>query len=167
MARLPPACHVAAINQPLSFLHRYVEYDASGRVIKGEEVRAHSRYEEDAYINNHTAVWGSFWRDGAWGYACCRSTVKQSYCVGHAGIAAEQAQVRWLMMCYGCITSSAFTRGRYSTAQGMGLLCRPHTCPHRLVACHTYIHDMLGTRSMLSHAVAMPHRRQRWPATWR
>ncbi len=74
-------------------LRRYVEYDASGRVIKGEEVRAHSRYEEDAYINNHTAVWGSFWRDGAWGYACCRSTVKQSYCVGHAGVAAEQAQV--------------------------------------------------------------------------
>ena len=71
-----------------------MEYDASGRVIKGEEVKAHSRYEEDAYINNHTAVWGSFWRDGAWGYACCRSTVKQSYCVGHAGIAAEQAQAR-------------------------------------------------------------------------
>ena len=78
-------------------VHRYVEYDASGRVIKGEEVKAQSRYEEDVYINNHTAVWGSFWRDGAWGYACCRSTVKQSYCVGHAGIAAEQAQARRAM----------------------------------------------------------------------
>ena len=73
---------------------RYVEYDASGRVIKGEETKAHSRYDEDVYINNHTAVWGSFWRDGAWGYACCCSTVKQSYCVGSAGVEAEKAQVR-------------------------------------------------------------------------
>lgn len=36
-------------------------------------------------INNHTAVWGSWWSDGAWGYACCRSCVKNSYCTGKAG----------------------------------------------------------------------------------
>ena len=44
---------------------RYVEYDRSGRVIKGVEVKAKSRYDEDVLINNHTCVWGSWWRDGA------------------------------------------------------------------------------------------------------
>lgn len=45
------------------------------------------------YINNHTAVWGS-WYDaasGQWGYACCHSTVHLSYCTGEAGIAAAHA----------------------------------------------------------------------------
>ena len=45
------------------------------------------------YINNHTAVWGS-WYDatsGEWGYACCHSTVHLSYCTGLAGIEATQA----------------------------------------------------------------------------
>uniref|UniRef100_A0A383WHT7 Pre-mRNA-splicing factor SLU7 n=1 Tax=Tetradesmus obliquus TaxID=3088 RepID=A0A383WHT7_TETOB len=63
----------------------YVEYDRTGRVIKGQEVKKRSRYEEDVLINNHTAVWGSWWSDGAWGYACCRSCVKNSYCTGKAG----------------------------------------------------------------------------------
>ena len=88
MARVSSRIHQLAMTD------RYVEYDASGRVIKGEEAKAHSRYDEDVYINNHTAVWGSFWRDGAWGYACCCSTVKQSYCVGQAGVQAEKAQAR-------------------------------------------------------------------------
>lgn len=56
-----------------------------GRVIKGQEVRAKSRYEEDVLVNNHTAVWGSYWADGAWGYACCRQTIKNSYCTGGVG----------------------------------------------------------------------------------
>lgn len=30
-----------------------------------------SRWEEDVLINNHTSVWGSWWREGQWGYACC------------------------------------------------------------------------------------------------
>ena len=38
----------------------YVEYDAQGRVIRGKEVKARSRYEEDVMVNNHTAVWGSW-----------------------------------------------------------------------------------------------------------
>ncbi|KAL4435240.1 hypothetical protein ABPG77_001922 [Micractinium sp. CCAP 211/92] len=66
----------------------YAEYDAAGRLLRGQEVKAKSRYEEDVLINNHTAVWGSWWQDGQWGYACCHSTVKQSYCVGAAGAAA-------------------------------------------------------------------------------
>ena len=59
-----------------------MEYDRTGRVIKGVEFKAKSRYEEDVLINNHTAVWGSWWREGTWGYACCHSTVKNSYCTG-------------------------------------------------------------------------------------
>ncbi len=36
-----------------------------------QENKARSRYEEDVLINNHSAVWGSYWKDGNWGYACC------------------------------------------------------------------------------------------------
>ncbi|KAI6026177.1 Pre-mRNA splicing Prp18-interacting factor-domain-containing protein [Pisolithus microcarpus] len=54
----------------------YVEYSRTGQVIKGKErVKARSKYAEDVYINNHTAVWGS-WYDvasGSWGYACCEA----------------------------------------------------------------------------------------------
>lgn len=69
---------------------RYVEYDESGRVklAAGQTIRhvkARSKYAEDVLTNNHTSVWGSWWRDFAWGYACCHSTVKNSYCTGEAG----------------------------------------------------------------------------------
>ncbi|VDD95972.1 unnamed protein product [Enterobius vermicularis] len=70
----------------LAQTENYVEYSRKGKVIKGEErpvVR--SRYEEDKYINNHTSVWGSYWRDGQWGYSCCHSFVKFSYCIGKVG----------------------------------------------------------------------------------
>ena len=45
------------------------------------------------FINNHTAVWGS-WYDtasGQWGYACCHSVIHLSYCTGQAGIEAAAA----------------------------------------------------------------------------
>lgn len=65
-----------------------------GRVIKGQEVTIRSRYEEDLFTNNHTSVWGSFWEGGAWGYACCKSHVKNSMCMGvKAGVVAA-ANVR-------------------------------------------------------------------------
>ena len=64
----------------------YVEYSRHGSVIKGQEkARAKSRYEEDVYEKNHTGVWGSYWREGHWGYSCCHSLIRQSYCVGRAG----------------------------------------------------------------------------------
>ncbi|CAH1374059.1 unnamed protein product [Tenebrio molitor] len=64
----------------------YVEYSRSGKVIKGQEKEIiKSKYEEDVYINNHTSVWGSYWRGGQWGYKCCHSFVKNSYCLGEAG----------------------------------------------------------------------------------
>jgi pre-mRNA-processing factor SLU7 len=59
-----------------------------GRVIKGQETKVKSRYEEDVLINNHTAVWGSWWKDGTWGFACCHQCVKNSYCTGAAGATA-------------------------------------------------------------------------------
>ncbi|EIM83041.1 pre-mRNA-splicing factor SLU7 [Stereum hirsutum FP-91666 SS1] len=72
----------------------YVEYSRTGQVIHGKErAKARSKYPEDVYVNNHTAVWGS-WYDataGTWGYACCHSSVHLSYCTGEAGKLASQA----------------------------------------------------------------------------
>jgi len=68
----------------LAQTENYVEYSRTGQVIKGQErAKVKSRYEEDVLIGNHTAVWGSFWEAGDWGYACCKSTVKNSYCVAN------------------------------------------------------------------------------------
>ena len=72
----------------LAGTERYVEYDRMGRVVRGQETKVKSRYEEDVLINNHTAVWGSWWKDGTWGFACCQQCVKNSYCTGSAGAAA-------------------------------------------------------------------------------
>ncbi|KAF2986031.1 hypothetical protein EK904_002189, partial [Melospiza melodia maxima] len=64
----------------------YVEYSRHGTVIKGQEKAiACSKYEEDVKINNHTCIWGSYWKEGKWGYKCCHSFVKYSYCTGEAG----------------------------------------------------------------------------------
>jgi pre-mRNA-processing factor SLU7 len=46
------------------------------------------------YINNHTSVYGSWYRDGKWGYACCAQYHKNSYCTGAAGIEADRAAAR-------------------------------------------------------------------------
>lgn len=64
---------------------RYVEYDDSG-VIKGApKLVAKSKYPEDVFLNNHTSVWGSWWSNFQWGYACCHSSIKNSYCTGEEG----------------------------------------------------------------------------------
>nr|XP_006823575.1 PREDICTED: pre-mRNA-splicing factor SLU7-like isoform X2 [Saccoglossus kowalevskii] len=64
----------------------YVEYSRHGTILKGQEkAKIKSKYEEDININNHTSVWGSFWKAGNWGYQCCHSFVKHSYCTGEAG----------------------------------------------------------------------------------
>ncbi|KAI1794127.1 Pre-mRNA splicing Prp18-interacting factor-domain-containing protein [Ganoderma leucocontextum] len=72
----------------------YLEYSRTGQVIKGKErAKTRSKYPEDVFVNNHTAVWGS-WYDlasGTWGYACCHSSVHMSYCTGVAGIDAARA----------------------------------------------------------------------------
>lgn len=70
----------------LAQTEEYVEYSRSGKVLKGQEKHTNrSIYEEDVLINNHTTVWGSFWSNGSWGYKCCHSYIKNSYCVGEAG----------------------------------------------------------------------------------
>ncbi|XP_034829257.1 pre-mRNA-splicing factor Slu7 [Maniola hyperantus] len=64
----------------------FVQYNRDGtRVGAAEKQLAKSKYEEDVLLNNHTSVWGSYWRDGQWGYKCCHSFIKMSYCVGEAG----------------------------------------------------------------------------------
>lgn len=83
----------------LAASERYVEYDRTGRVVKGVEVKAKSRYEEDVLINNHTCVWGSWWRDGQWGFACCHSTVKNSYCTGKVRAPRGVGWVAWAGWC--------------------------------------------------------------------
>jgi pre-mRNA-processing factor SLU7 len=69
-----------------------VEYDRAGRIVKGQEKTVpKSKYEEDVFINNHTTVWGSWWKDHQWGYKCCKQFIRNSYCTGQAGIDAAEA----------------------------------------------------------------------------
>ncbi|GAA6018561.1 hypothetical protein JCM10207_007218 [Rhodosporidiobolus poonsookiae] len=72
----------------------YVEYDRRGKVVKGmERAKARSKYDEDIYPGNHSSVWGSWYSltTGQWGYACCHSSIKSSYCAGQASIEAAAA----------------------------------------------------------------------------
>jgi pre-mRNA-processing factor SLU7 len=42
-----------------------------------------SMYPEDVFVNNHSSVWGSFYHDKfGWGYKCCLSFEKTSWCKG-------------------------------------------------------------------------------------
>ena len=72
-------------NMAVVETERYVEYDEMGAIKGAPKVEAKSKYPEDVLINNHTSVWGSWWFDFQWGYACCHSTVKNSYCTGEEG----------------------------------------------------------------------------------
>ncbi|KAL5711597.1 hypothetical protein ACHQM5_013865 [Ranunculus cassubicifolius] len=76
-----------------------IEYDRTGRIIKGEVsvILPKSKYDEDIYLNNHTTIWGSWWKDGQWGYKCCKQLTKNRYCTGLAGIEAVEASVELMM----------------------------------------------------------------------
>jgi pre-mRNA-processing factor SLU7 len=69
----------------LAQTEQFVEYTPDGRIIQpvvpGDSM-PRSKYDEDVFWSNHTAVWGSFWHEGKWGYACCHQMVKNSYCTG-------------------------------------------------------------------------------------
>ncbi|TGO22663.1 hypothetical protein BPAE_0159g00100 [Botrytis paeoniae] len=69
---------------------KYVEYDETGGIKGAPKASAKSKYPEDIFPNNHTSVWGSWWSNFKWGYSCCHSLVKNSYCVGEAGKSAFQ-----------------------------------------------------------------------------
>ncbi|KAF5489802.1 Pre-mRNA-splicing factor SLU7 [Colletotrichum siamense] len=73
---------------------QYVEYDESGLIKGAPKVIAKSKYPEDVYIHNHTSIWGSWWSNFQWGYACCHSVVKNSYCTGEEGKQAWEASER-------------------------------------------------------------------------
>jgi len=45
------------------------------------------------FVFNFQSVWGSFWENFKWGYACCHSSVKQSYCTGEAGKVARKVYI--------------------------------------------------------------------------
>ena len=68
----------------------YVEYDETGAIKGAPKAEAKSKYPEDILLNNHTSVWGSWWCNFQWGYACCHSTIKNSYCTGEEGKLAFQ-----------------------------------------------------------------------------
>ena len=71
---------------------RYVEYDETGAIKGAPKAEAKSKYPENVLINNHISVWGSWWANFQWGYACCHSTIKNSYCTGEEGkLAFEEA----------------------------------------------------------------------------
>jgi pre-mRNA-processing factor SLU7 len=83
----------AALASAVSSNETYVEYDERGKIKGQPEKKEKSMYPEDVLINNHTSVWGSWWKDFKWGYACCHSTVKNSFCTGEEGRkAAEEAE---------------------------------------------------------------------------
>ena len=72
----------------------YVEYARDGRVVRGAaKAVAKSKYAEDVMINNHTAIWGSWFdrRSFKWGFGDDHSTTKNSYSTGTAGRAANDA----------------------------------------------------------------------------
>jgi pre-mRNA-processing factor SLU7 len=64
---------------------KYIEYDESGAIKGAPKAITRSKYPEDVLINNHTSVWGSWWSNFKWGYACCHSVIKNSYCTGSQG----------------------------------------------------------------------------------
>ncbi|KAL9114222.1 MAG: hypothetical protein Q9227_001644 [Pyrenula ochraceoflavens] len=88
-------------HQAIEASESYTEYDAHGLPKlppnSAPKAKATSKYAEDIYPQNHTSVWGSWWSDFRWGYACCRSTVKNSYCTGEEGMRAwEESEGRRL-----------------------------------------------------------------------
>lgn len=76
------------LQEDLGDTEQYVEYDERGERKDKPKPSGKSKYPEGVFINNHTSVWGSWWKDHVWGYACCHSTIKNSYCAGREGIEA-------------------------------------------------------------------------------
>lgn len=66
---------------------RYVEYDREGKSKdsrESQQMTVTTKYCEDEFPLNHLSVWGSYFdrESSSWGYSCCHSTLKNSYCVG-------------------------------------------------------------------------------------
>jgi len=80
-AEMPKALKDMALAES----ERFVEYDEVGLIKGGPTTVARSKYPEDVFPGNHSSVWGSWWSDFKWGYACCHSFIKNSYCTGEDG----------------------------------------------------------------------------------
>lgn len=78
---MPAALRDVAVTESEAF----VEYDEAGLIKGAPRAVAKSKYAEDVFVNNHTSVWGSWWSNFKWGYACCHSFIKNSYCTGEEG----------------------------------------------------------------------------------
>ncbi|RDW86203.1 mRNA splicing protein SLU7 [Aspergillus mulundensis] len=77
---------------------RFVEYDETGAIKGAPKKATKSKYPEDILTNNHKSVWGSWWHNFQWGYACCFSTVKNSYCTGEGGKRAFEETGNMLLL---------------------------------------------------------------------
>ncbi|KAL2172576.1 hypothetical protein VTG60DRAFT_4695 [Thermothelomyces hinnuleus] len=84
-----------ALKAAITESETFVEYDEAGLIKGAPRKEAKSKYPEDVFINNHTSVWGSWWSDFKWGYACCHSFVKNSYCTGELGKQALEQANQW------------------------------------------------------------------------
>lgn len=83
-------------KKPPKAISTYIEYDERGLPKNAPKAPvAKSKYPEDVHPNNHSSVFGSWWADGQWGYQCCHSTVRNSWCAGEEGKKAfEEARDR-------------------------------------------------------------------------
>ncbi|KAL2260192.1 hypothetical protein VTK26DRAFT_5879 [Humicola hyalothermophila] len=84
-----------ALRTAITESETFVEYDEAGLIKGAPRKAAKSKYPEDVFNNNHTSVWGSWWSDFKWGYACCHSFVKNSYCTGEVGKQASKNADSW------------------------------------------------------------------------
>ncbi|KAH7271824.1 mRNA splicing protein [Fusarium solani] len=87
---MPAALRSMAVTES----ERFIEYDEAGLIKGAPKKKAKSKYAEDVFINNHTSTWGSWWSNFKWGYACCHSFIKNSYCTGEEGKEAWEAAER-------------------------------------------------------------------------
>eukprot|EP01063_Lacrimia_lanifica_P016324 TRINITY_DN22928_c0_g1_i1.p1 TRINITY_DN22928_c0_g1~~TRINITY_DN22928_c0_g1_i1.p1 ORF type:complete len:493 (+),score=210.64 TRINITY_DN22928_c0_g1_i1:69-1547(+) len=88
--------HLKAKPDELQFVSEsYVEYRADGTTLSGVEAAVpRTKYQEDLFTNGHTTVWGSWWEAGAWGYKCCKQTMKNAICTSRrqAAITGKSAE---------------------------------------------------------------------------
>lgn len=64
----------------------YVEYNSDGKIIsKVKPAAPVSKYAEDVLEKNHTTIWGSYFKNGQWGYACCYQVQRYAFCTGKEG----------------------------------------------------------------------------------
>lgn len=102
---MPPELRVGATESLTLFAPdgTRLRSDADGAAKRDANVPASAAkstlYEEDVYPGNHKSVWGSWFdRDEmTWGYACCQSTLYNSYCTGEAGKKAKKEAAEYAM----------------------------------------------------------------------